>query len=132
MVAIHQTMNGFVVEAECMQGGKGHRLIAVLQDGGDTPDDEDNHHSAGNLHDPQSLLAGFMHADDVLAPEVEGDDGGEDGGEIRRVNVQSGQVQVLAEVVDEAAEVEARTDGTDGAGEHVIEHEGGDGELGQR
>src|ERR1039457_3989846 len=124
--------HGIVGEAESMQGGKGHRLIAVLQDGGDAPDDEDDHHGAGDLHDPQSLLAGFMHADNVLAPEVEGNPGGEDGGEIRRVNVQSGQVQVLAEVIDEAAEVEARADGTDGAGEHVIEHRSGHGELGER
>src|ERR1035438_6182123 len=124
--------HGFVGEAERMQGGKGYRLIAVLQDGGDAPDDKDDHHGAGNLHNAQSLLTGFMHADDVLAPEVEGDDGGEDGGEIGRVNVQSGQVQVLAKVVDEAAEVEARADGTDGASEHVVEHEGGDGEFGER
>ena len=82
--------HGIVGEAESLQGGERHRLIAVLQDGGDAPDDQDYHHAAGDLHDSQGLLAGFVHAHDVLAPEIEGDDGGEDRGEVGRVDVQSG------------------------------------------
>ena len=130
-VPLSQPTESSVKRRVCRRG-EGYRLIAVLQDGGDAPDDQDDHHPGGDLHDPQGLLAGFVHAHDVLAPEVDGDGGGEDRGEIRRVDVQSGLMQVLADLVDESAEVEARADSGDGAGQHVIEHQGGDGELGQR
>ena len=82
------------VELDVFGQRKRHRLVAVLEDRGDAPDDQDHHHDGGDLHDAQRLLAGFVHADDVLAPEVESDDGGEDRGEIRRVDLQPGMCAV--------------------------------------
>ena len=62
-----------------------HRLVAVLEDRDQAPDDQDHHHHGGDLHDAQRLLARFVHADDVLAPEVERHHDGEGRREIRRV-----------------------------------------------
>ena len=42
-----------------------------------------------------------------------------------------GDVEVGAGLINQAAQVQARADGADGSGEHVVEHEGRDGELGQ-
>src|ERR1035437_1060174 len=123
--------DGLVGEENVLQSWKRHRLVAVLENRDHAPYEQDHHHDGGDLHDAQRLLAGFVHADDVLAPEVDGDYGGEHCREIRRVNLQRGEVPVYTDLVDEAAEVEARADGADGAGEHVIEHQGGNGELGK-
>src|ERR1035437_6068092 len=121
-----------VGEANVLQGWKRHRLVAVLENRDHAPDEQDHDHDGGDLHDAQRLLAGFVDADDVLAPEVDGDYGGEHRREIRGIYLERGEVPVLADLVDEAAKVEARADGADGAGEHVVEHQGGNGELGQR
>src|ERR1022692_2788479 len=101
------------VELEVFVEGKRHRLVAVLENRDQAPDDQDHHHDRGDLHDAQRFLAGFVHADDVLAPEVNGDHGGEHGREIRRVDLQRGEVSVYAKLVDEAAEVKAGADGAD-------------------
>src|ERR1700733_305853 len=47
------------------------------------------------------------------------------------MNVQPRNFEVLADLVDQAAQVQPRADAADRAGQHVIEHERGDGELRQ-
>src|ERR1019366_1235385 len=96
---------GIGVELEAFVGGKRHRLVAVLENGDQAPGDQDHHHNGGDLHDAERFLAGFVHADDVLAPEVDGNYGGEHGGEIRRVDLERGEMPVFADLVDKAGEV---------------------------
>ena len=122
---------GFGAELEVGPNRQGHRLVAVLENGDDAPGDQDHHHHGGDLHDAQSFLARFVDPDDVLAPEVKGDDDGEHGREIRPVHAHSGNVQPPAGLIDEAGGIQAGAHGADGAGEHVVEHEGGHRELGE-
>ena len=121
----------FLAEMQIGQRGQRHRLVAVLENGDQAPDDENHHHYGGDLHDAERLLAGFMETDHVLAPEVNGDRRGEHRGEVGRVHVQAGNLQVFAGLVDQPAKVKARADTADGTGQDVVEHQGGDRELGQ-
>ena len=119
------------VELEVFRKGKRHRLVAILENRGHTPDDQHHNHDRRDLHNAQRLLAGFVHADDVFAPEVEGDDGGEGSGKIRRVDLHRGDVHMFAQFVDQPGQVQSRADTGDGTGEHVVEHQGGYRELGE-
>ena len=82
--------------------GQRHRLVAVLENGDQAPDDQDHHHHGGDLHDAQRLFARFVDADDVLAPEIERHHRREPGREIRRIDVHAGDVQMFAGFIDQA------------------------------
>ena len=112
--------------------GEGNGLVSAGQDGDYAPDDEDCHHYGGHLHDAQGLPTRFAQADDVLTPEIQRHDGGEDRGEVRRVDVNARVVKGLPEFVNEAADVQPRADAADGAGQDVVEHQRRDGKFGQR
>ena len=94
------------------------------------PDEQNHHHHRGDRHDLQGFLAGFVHALGILPPEIADHDDGQSRGEVVVGKIQRA-VQVDADVFDEARQVLASGDGADGAGQHIIEEQGGDGELGQ-
>src|SRR5580704_1821304 len=94
------------------------------------PDEQDHHHHGGDDHDLKRLLAGFVHALGILSPEIDHDNDGEAGGEVVVRKVERA-VHVHAHVLDKACEVLTGGDGADGAGEHVVEKQGGDGKLGE-
>ena len=86
------------------------------------PDDQDYDHDGGDDHDLQGLLARFMHALDVLPPEIDHDQNGERGGKVifgenQRV------VDVSADVLNESREILAGGNRADGAGEDVVEEQ---------
>ncbi len=94
------------------------------------PDQQNHHHDGGDHHDLQRFLAGLVHALGILPPEIEHHDYGQAGGEVIVGKMQRA-VHVHAHVFDEAREILACGDGADRAGQHVIEEQGRDGELGQ-
>src|SRR5208283_2194494 len=101
------------------------------QNGVDAPGDQDHDHDGGDLHDAHGLLAGFVDALNVVPPEIGRAHDGEARGADTRRNVQA-EMDVIGSFVDEADDVLARGDATDGARQDVIEHQGGDAEFGQR
>jgi hypothetical protein len=119
-------------EMQIAHDGERDGLVAASEDGYQAPGDEDHHHHRGDLHDAEGLFARFVNADDVLAPEINRDRGGKNSGEMRRMEVQARDMQVVGGFVDQNAQVEARADGADGAGQYVIEHQRRDRKLGQR
>ena len=127
-----QPAESLLAEMQIGQSRQRYGLVTVLEDRDQAPPDQDHHHYRRDLHNAQSLFAGFVNADDVLAPEIYGDRRREDSREIGWMHVQAGDLQVLAGLVDEAAEVQARAHAADRAGKHVVEHERGHREFGQR
>src|SRR5580693_5059109 len=106
------------------------QLDRCAQNRNGAPDDQDYHHDGGDRHDLQGLLAGFMHALSILPPEVGHYDHGQARGEVIVRKVERA-VHVHAHVFDEAGQILASGNGADGAGQHVVEQQGRDGELGQ-
>src|SRR5262249_22474196 len=68
-----QPAEGFGAEFQIGGDGKRHGLVAVFEDRHQAPGDQDHDHYGGDLHDAQGFLAGFVDADDVFAPEINGD-----------------------------------------------------------
>ena len=100
----------------------------------DAPSDEDDHHDCYELHDVQSFFAGFGDALGVLPPEINGDDDGKGCGDETCCAVgemRFGQVEILEELVEEAAEILAGGDAADRACKDVIEHQSGNAEFGE-
>ncbi len=92
-------------------------------------------HDGGDDHDFQRFFAGFVDADDVLAEEVEGGEGGDEDraeplGEVARVGVDGHAEPARHDFEDQADDVLPAGDGADRPGQDVVEHEGGHGELG--
>ena len=85
--------------------GKGHRLIALAEDCVDAPHDQHHHHHRRDLHNPQSLLARFMHADNVLAPEIQRDYDSKSRGEVCGRHVSVAQMEVVNRFVDKATQI---------------------------
>src|ERR1700678_3457520 len=100
------------------------------EDGDGAPDDEDHDHDGGDDHDLQRLLARFMHTLDVFPPEIHHDQNGEAGGKVV-FGKNQGVVDVLADIFDEASEVLASRNGTDGASENVVEQQRRNRKFGQ-
>src|SRR5579859_5496137 len=103
-------------------------------DGVNAPADEDDHHDGDELHDVKGFFAGLRDALGVFPPEIGGDDDGEGGGDEAggaRREMAPCEVEIQAEFVEKSAEILARGDAADGAGENVIEHQGGDGKFGE-
>src|SRR5450759_2059817 len=93
--------------------------VAADQQSEGTPDEQSDHHDGGDLHDAQRLAAGFVNSFDVAPPEVDGDHYAEEGGERMGFEPEI-LVHESADFVEQAAEIEARADYADGAGEDVI------------
>src|SRR5882757_4804862 len=119
-------------------------MSADVKDGVAAPEKKNDHHDGGDLHDLQSLVAGLLEAFDVLPPVVEGDDdraegGGEVHGQLRNVMVcaqkERGQPVMrgadFQQLVEEAGDVLAGRHTGDRTGEDVVEHQGGDADLGE-
>jgi hypothetical protein len=119
-------------------------MQAADADGVNAPEEQDHDHDGGDLHDAESLVAGFFDALDVLPPVIDGDGGGEDGGGVVYVELVGGVVGVdeglrepvviqgdVHHLVHEADYVLAGGDAGDGPGEDVVEHERRNAELGE-
>ena len=78
-----------VAQVEIRLDRQRNRLESVQRHRQQAPSDQDHDHDGGDLHDAQRLHARFVHAQNVLAPEVQGREHGEPRGEIRRMEMQS-------------------------------------------
>ena len=110
----------------------------------DTPDQEDDHHDGGDLHDLHGFAAGLFDALDVLPPVENGDDGGKDGRRVVHVELKGIVVRIHQrrrqpmavignrhQLIHQPGNILSRGDAGDGAGEDVVEHQSGDAELGE-
>src|SRR5581483_1837463 len=94
-----------------------------------TPDQEDNDHHGGDLHDAQSLGARFGDALDVRPPEVNRHRDAEEYGEGIWVRA-PGLMESFADLVKQPPQILAGADDADRAGEDVIHDQRGYGQLG--
>ncbi len=94
------------------------------------PANHEDHQHSSHFHDAQGLFAGFRYALDVLPPEINGNQRGKErrGCVCGEDNV---DVRVAQKRIQKARQVVARRDATDRSCKDVIEHQGGNGELGQ-
>ena len=87
------------------------------------PSDHDHGHHGRDLHDPHRLAAGLLDAENILAPEIDGDrDREKGGGEIRRQY--NGRMRQLEQFVDQTDHVLSRRHAADRSGQDVVEHQG--------
>jgi hypothetical protein len=135
------------VFAEVHVAGSGRRgqVRALGVDRIDAPDQQNHHHDRGDLHDFHGLFAGFFNALGVFPPVVDGDGCREDRRGLVHRELQQGVIVAVGHdqrqpavcgadgqhFVHEAGDVLAGRDARDGAGEDVIEHQGGDAQLGE-
>ena len=111
--------------------GEGRKVHASHIERIPAPNEHHDDHHGGHVHDAQGLFAGLMHALDVFPPEIKSDqDGKERGGGIR------GQhrlhVEIVQKLVQQADQIQTRRNAADRPRQDVIEHQGGNGEFGQR
>ena len=59
----------------------------VDDEGNEAPDDQENHHYGGDLHDAQRLFAGLVDALGILPPKVRGHDDSEGRGEVALLGI---------------------------------------------
>ena len=127
--------------------GSGQRdvLVSVLEECEGGPAEEGHHHDGGDLHDPERFFAGLVDALDVFPPVINGNGEGEEDGSPVHVEL-GGAVENVVDgardpamgvggdhdLVEQADDVLAGGHAGDRAGEDVIEHQGGDAELGER
>ena len=95
------------------------------------PSDQHHHHHGGELHDPQSFFARFGDALDVLPPEIDRHHHGKCGRRGVRIQLHA-RMRVGQHFVQQAAQVLARGNAADRAGQHVVEHQRGNGKFRQR
>ena len=86
------------------------------------PHDHHHGHHGRDLHDPHRFAAGFLDAENVLAPEICGHRDREKGGSEIRRQYNAGMRQ-FEQLVDQADQVLARRYSTDRAGQYVVEHQ---------
>src|ERR1700749_1361423 len=91
-----------------------HRLVAAGDDGIQTPEDQHHDHDSCDLHDAEGLFARLVDSDDVLAPEIDGDEYGKTGGEVFGMHVGGMEVEIVNGFVEKSGEVEAGADAADG------------------
>src|SRR5579864_8316698 len=100
------------------------------------PTDQEHRHDGGELHNPDSLFAGLLNPLDVLPPEIERHTDGESCSRgVRsendmRVKMMS-PVKIFQYLVKKSSQILSSGYAAYRAGENVVEHERGDGELGQ-
>ena len=143
---MHQPAGGAFAAAGAVGGEDGmHRrhgeALGMEEQGEHAPTDDGDAHDGGELHDFHGFVGAFPDADDVGPPEVDSDADGDDhaeridglgaGGGIEDDGMFPALADQGEQVADEPDQVLAGGDGADGAGEDVIEHEGGDGEFGE-
>src|ERR1700733_9206200 len=80
-----QETEGVRAEAESGRRWEGREMGAHMKDGVEAPEQENDHHDGGGLHNLQGFIAGFVDALDVLPPEINGGEDGDAGrGEVHR------------------------------------------------
>ena len=122
MVPLNQPSDSLVNCRLRGSGAGGMIDVAAQQNGQRAPDQQRHHHHGGDLHDAQRLAARFVHALDVLPPEVHRDENGEEGGKIVHVERER-LAQHLRDLIQQMAQILARADHADGSGENVVEHQ---------
>ncbi len=106
-------------------------VSAANRDREAAPYDHHHGHHGGDLHDAHRLAAGFLDAENILVPEINGyGDGEERGAEIRRKD--NSDVRELEQLIDQADQILSCGDAADRAGQDVVEHERGDGNFRKR
>ncbi len=124
--------------------GRGTDLEALFQQGEGGPGEQHHDHDCRDLHDPQGFLARFLNSLGVLPPEIERHQHGEDDGRPIDVHVRRAVEHEVhgtrnpavgvgggEGVIDQPGDVLAGGNARDGAGQDVVEHQGGDADLGQ-
>ena len=104
----------------------------VTQNCKHAPGDQDHDHDGGHDHDLQCFSARLVDTLDVLPPEI---DHHKDGKHRREAVLGKGgkrMSRVPANVLDQARQVLAGGNRADGAGQHIVEKQRGNGNLGQR
>src|SRR5271166_1182535 len=143
-LAVFPEAERFFAVVDIGESGEWGQVAADLQQGEPGPAEQHHHHDGRDLHDPERLLAGLLDTLDVLPPEVERDRHGEHdcGGidaDLRRaveqaVNGGRDPAPGVGDddgVVDQARDVLPRGNAGDRTSQYVIEHQGGDAELGE-
>ena len=110
--------------------GSGWHVQTASPDGISAPNDEDDHHDGGQLHDFQGFIAGLGDTFDVLPPKIGGNEHRETGGGVIDGKEPAG-MRVLQQLVGYPGKVLSRGHTADWPGEDVVEHQRGDRELGQ-
>ena len=109
-----------------------HCLNGDAQNRDGTPDDQNYNHDGGDHHDLDRFLAGLVNALNILMPEINRDHGAEYGSKGVLGEVGDGMSDVLCDILDKARQILPRNHGADGAGQDIVEQQGGDRKLGQR
>ena len=143
-IGVLHEAESFRAELKVVGSGQRYRLEPLLQQGEGGPAKQDDDHHGGDLHDPQGLFAGFLNPLGVLPPEVHGDCDGEHHRRPIDVYVGRAMEQVVhgardpavgvgggKGVIDQSCDVLSGGNARDRPGEDVIEHQGGDTDLGQ-
>ena len=143
---------GVLQEAESIwaefQVGRGRRrrqMHASHHHRVSAPDEENDHHDRGDLHNPQSLVARLLDALDVLPPVVDGDRRREHRGGVIHVELEWIAVRIhqrrrepvagvrhVHQFVHQAGDVLARGYARDRPRQNVVEHQRRDAELRKR
>ena len=63
-------------------------MHAANEDGVNAPEEQDDHHYGGDLHNAQSLAAGLLNALDVLPPVIGGHRGREQGRSVVHIKLE--------------------------------------------
>src|SRR5262249_30844597 len=92
------------------------------------PREEYRHHDRGELHDPEGFGARLVQPFDVRPPEIYRDEGGKEDRELFRRNPE-GEMQKLADFIDETPEIWPGADAADRPCQDVIEQERRDGQA---
>ena len=95
-----QPPQGLITEIQVSRRGRRHRLVTVLEDRDQAPDDQDYHHHRGDLHNPQRLCAGEGNANSIAVPEVEGNQSSKSCREERSGNLDPVNLEILLRFVD--------------------------------
>src|SRR5262249_54713771 len=117
------------VEKNSCFKGVGGNLDWDAKDCVRAPQDQDYDHHGSDGHNLNSLLAGLMNALSVLPPEIKRYQRAEHGGKAVLRKMAKGMPEVASDVLNEAGEILTRYHGTDGAGQHVVEEKGRNGEF---
>ncbi len=133
-----------LAELEVRGDGRRRKLRAAHAHRVAAPDQQNDHHHRGDLHDPQRLVARLLDALDVLPPVIDRDRGGKDRRGVIHVElngmacgVHQRRRQPVAmvghhqQLVHQAGDVLAGGHAGDRAGEDVVEHQRRDAELGE-
>src|ERR1700686_559118 len=129
---------------QVLRNGKRNGVVSRFDEGKRRPGQQDDHHDGGDLHDAESFLAGLLDTLGIFPPVINRNDQSEYYGRHVDVEVRGAMEDVVDGAgnpavyvggdkgfVDQTDDVLASRHPGDRSGEDVIEHQGGDAELGQ-